>query len=319
MQNGNSEILCKEKLRQKIKRDSNKLHVHSFLHTSIRFLQLNTIKILSEACLAIREKQGNIPSIINSKDLIILLHQHNDVWFVGVGDGDDFALYAITLLKHISQLLQSLLSKGCTERSIKDEYPTVYRVLDLAVDYGFPFFEESNVIKAILQRPPPDPRTHQSKINVDLNHTWRMTNVRHLTNEVYVDVIEKVDLVVNQHGITATQSKLPIWIIPKFNWAKGGVTFEICLKPEQNLTKPIEDILISFILPQGVVQPTLTVPIGKATFDPTTREVKWSIDRYQKKENLILKGTSSTDLNFELNEQHPIIYCNFVSTGQSAS
>lgn len=342
---------------------------------------------IDAACLAIRERTRQPPTSILNGDKTILLHQQGEIWIVGVCEQDEFAFTAVSILEYIGRCLQDSLRDGATEFSIKAEYPAVYQILDYAVDYGFVYLNEQNTIQTMLTRPPVD-LAKGIRLNLDLARPWRSCNVKHSTNEIFLDVIETVDVAVSQHGktefchirgavevrsslselpfcklilmpsthyedatfhrcvdidisdtntkvipfvppdghftlmkyrITATQSTIPLWIVPKFNWVRGCVTFEICLKQEASLTKPMEGIEVRFELPEGVFAPSLAAQIGRATYDNTLREVTWIIGTWPNKDLLVLSGSASLDPAFDLCGRFPIVSAKFVSVGKTTS
>ena len=341
---------------------------------------------LDSACLTIRENLKNpAPSIIEDGDFSILLHQLNDIWVVGVCEGDDFALFATSILQYVGRLLNTLLKKGATENSIKEEYATVYQILDYAVDFGFPFLNEGNTIQTLLNRQPTDYAKGQ-RLQLDIARPWRSVGVKRLTNEILVDIIETIDLTVSPHGktefchicgsvevnsrlsanptckliltnsthyedatfhrcietdcrdskvipfvppdgpftlmkyrITAAQSTVPIFISPKFTWSKGNVTFEITAKPDQSLPKALENVEIRFELPDGVLSPSLAPTYGRSSFDTSTHEVVWTIGAYSKKDPIVLKGSASTESDFDLGGRFPVVVAKFVTIGIAPS
>ncbi|KAK8878675.1 AP-3 complex subunit mu-2 [Tritrichomonas musculus] len=340
---------------------------------------------IDAACVAIRDRSKNPPDIIEDGDYTILIHQQREIYIVGVCEGDEFALMPITLLQYVGRLLSDLLKNGCTEASIKDEYPVVYQILDFAIDFGYPLLNEENTIQTLLTRPPTD-YSKGNRLQLDVVRPWRKVGVKRPSNEILLDIIETIDVVVSSHGradfchirgsievnsklsgnplcklilspstryedvtyhrcievdapdakvlpfvppdgpftlmkyrITATQSTIPVWIIPKFTWSKGSVTFEVTFKPDTSLPKPIEAIQVKFELPDGVLCPSLAAPEGKATYDSTSREVLWSIGTYSKKEPITLKGSASTEQGFDLGGRFPVISVIFVTIGIAPS
>jgi len=158
---------------------------------------------IDAACLAIRDRTHSPPSIMSQGDYTILIHQQGEIWMIGVCDGDDFSMYGVALLQHIGFLIASLLKDGATENSVKSEYAQVYQILDVAVDYGFPFIDEGNAISTIINRPPTDPKQRgMNRLQFDLEKPWRKVNVMRANNEILVDVVEMVDIVVSPQGRT---------------------------------------------------------------------------------------------------------------------
>ncbi|KAH0786824.1 Adaptor complexes medium subunit family protein [Histomonas meleagridis] len=155
--------------------------------------------VIDTACLAIRDQNQEPPGIIPNGELTVILHHERELWIVGVCEGDEFALFSISLLNHIGKLLSSLLKEGATENSVKSEYPTVYQILDYAIDYGFPFLDENNTIFTLLTRPPTD-YSKGNRLQLDLNRPWRSVGIKRSQNEVLLDILENVDISVNHLG-----------------------------------------------------------------------------------------------------------------------
>ncbi|KAH0791436.1 Adaptor complexes medium subunit family protein [Histomonas meleagridis] len=342
--------------------------------------------VIDEACLAIRDQSQTPPGIIPNGELTIITHHENEIWVVGVCEGDEFALFSISLLQHIGKLLATLLKEGATENSIKSEYPSVYQILDYAIDYGFPFLDESNTIFTLLTRPPTD-YTKGNRLQLDLVRPWRSVGIQRSQNEILIDIIEKIDVSVSDQGrtefcyirgsvecysllsenpfckiillpsvhiedvtfhrcaqvesneakvipfvppdgpftlmkykINNPQTNVPLWVTPRFVWGKGVVTFEIIVKVDGSIQKNLEKVEIRFGLPEGVLSPALSVPVGRAVFEGSTREVIWVIGQMNSQNPpLIFKGSASLEQGFEPRGRLPVIRASFVTIGFVAS
>ncbi|KAH0787350.1 Adaptor complexes medium subunit family protein [Histomonas meleagridis] len=214
--------------------------------------------VIDSACLAIRDQTQEPPGIIANGELTVILHHEREIWLVGVCEGDEFALFSISILKHLGKLLSSLLKEGATENSIKSEYPSVYQILDYAIDYGFPFLDENNTILTMLTRPPTD-YSKGNRLQLDLNKPWRSVGIKRMQNEVLLDIIEDVDISVNSMGrlefcyirgtvdATVRLSDNPfckIILTPSTHYE--DVTFHRCVQIESSEAK-----VIPFVPPEG--------------------------------------------------------------------
>jgi hypothetical protein len=333
------------------------------------------------ACDAIREKTRTPPGIIPHGEYSILLHLQDEIWLVGVCEGDEFALFGVSVLQYVGELFAGLLHDGATEISVKVGYHVVYQILDFAVDAGFPFLNQSNTILHLLTHPQTD-YAKGNRLVLDLQRPWRIVGPKYSHNEILVDVIEMIDLIVRQdsrvefchirgsvdvvcrlsdaprcrlilqpssrwedvtfhrccevetsdtrvipflppdgkftlmkYRITALAANLPLAIVPKFRWLRAGVHCDVTIRKGSNLVKPLEDVELRFELPQGVHQPTLTVTIGKATFDQSACEVVWAIKSFSSSEPTSLMGTATTDAAFDIGGRFPIVTARFNTTG----
>jgi hypothetical protein len=75
----------------------------------------------------------------------------------------------------------------------------VYQILDYAIDFGFPFLNESNTIQTLLTRPPTD-YSKGNRLILDFQRPWRAAAVKDTRNEILIDVIETIDVCVSAEG-----------------------------------------------------------------------------------------------------------------------
>ncbi|CAF4423682.1 unnamed protein product, partial [Adineta steineri] len=86
--------------------------------------------------------------------------------------------------------------KELEEESIRDNFVIVYELLDELMDFGFPQSTDSNILQEYItqeahkieQVRPPQALTNQV--------SWRSDGVKYRKNEVFLDVIEAVNILV---------------------------------------------------------------------------------------------------------------------------
>ncbi len=86
--------------------------------------------------------------------------------------------------------------KELEEESIRDNFVIVYELLDELMDFGFPQSTDSKILQEYItqeghkleQVRPPPALTHQV--------SWRSEGLKYRKNEVFLDVIESVNLLV---------------------------------------------------------------------------------------------------------------------------
>ena len=90
--------------------------------------------------------------------------------------------------------------KELEEESIRDNFVTVYELLDELMDFGFPQSTDSKILQEYItqeghkleQVRPPPALTQQV--------SWRSDGLKYRKNEVFLDVIESVSLLVSSTG-----------------------------------------------------------------------------------------------------------------------
>lgn len=155
--------------------------------------------LIDNICLLLHDSTHPPLDIIEENDYIFLLRRVNDLWFVGVCEGDEFALLPVSILRQVEELLSTQIKGGLTESSIKMDYPLVYQVLDYAVDFGYPFLIEGNAIQAVTNRLPSENILHRIHA-IDVTRPWRRPNIKWSRNEALLDITEKIDVTVSSHG-----------------------------------------------------------------------------------------------------------------------
>jgi AP-3 complex subunit mu len=91
------------------------------------------------------------------------------------------------------------------ESAIKDNFSTVYQSLEEMVDYGWPLTTESNALQAMIRPPTVMSKLLQSSASISdelpsgtvSNMPWRTAGVTYSQNEIYMDITEQVDAIID--------------------------------------------------------------------------------------------------------------------------
>lgn len=87
------------------------------------------------------------------------------------------------------------------EESIRDNFVVVYELLDETMDFGYPQTCESKILREVVtqsgNRLESAPRPPIALTNAV---SWRSEGIKHRKNEIFLDVIEKLNLLVSSNG-----------------------------------------------------------------------------------------------------------------------
>jgi len=97
------------------------------------------------------------------------------------------------------------------EPTIKENFSTVYQVLEEMCDNGYPTVTESNSLQAMVAPPSITERianvvVGRSSVADELpgsalsNVPWRRRDLKYAQNEIYFDIVEKIDCIINKNG-----------------------------------------------------------------------------------------------------------------------
>jgi AP-3 complex subunit mu len=115
-------------------------------------------------------------------------------------------LLVLEFLARIHKIFTEYFGIPADESAIKDNFSTVYQLLEEMVDYGWPLTTEPNALKALIR--PPSVLTKLLNANATTvsdalpsgtvsNMPWRASGVQYSQNEIYMDIVEAVDAIVN--------------------------------------------------------------------------------------------------------------------------
>jgi AP-3 complex subunit mu len=120
-------------------------------------------------------------------------------------------LMVLEFLHLVADIFVDYFGDPADESAIKDNFSTVYQLLEEMVDYGWPLTTEPNALKAMIR--PPSVISKLSSVvfaNTNVsdalpsgtisNMPWRATGVSYSQNEIYMDIVEEVDAIVDTTG-----------------------------------------------------------------------------------------------------------------------
>lgn len=245
------------------------------------------------------ERKEEVPAVICGNRRHVLMHiQREKMAFLAVVTQEEPPLAVFELLDRVYTVLARYLGGEVSEDTLRQNFSTVYLLLDEMIDSGLPFTTELNSLESIIAPPsaigkvvqavsgsstqvlsdvPPDAKGQTSGAMQTLTtalgaggHTviggasgevwWRRQNVVYASNEVYVDIVESVDCIVNGNGamiaggingdilVNSKLSGLPEALLTLRNPSMlQNVSFHPCVR----LHRYERDRALSFIPPDG--------------------------------------------------------------------
>ncbi|EKX73716.1 clathrin-adaptor chain, putative [Theileria equi strain WA] len=125
----------------------------------------------------------------------------NGIYFIAVASTNYNVSLSLSFLYRFVQVLTSYF-KHLSEESIKDNFVVVYELLDEMIDNGYPQATEVNILREFIKN-----KYHQLSISdvhppTAMTNTvsWRSEGIKHKKNEIFLDVIESLDIVVSVSG-----------------------------------------------------------------------------------------------------------------------
>jgi len=147
------------------------------------------------------EEELNIKPILEEDNITYIYVKANNVYLLAVTNRNANACMILLFLYRIVEVFKEYF-KEIEEESIRDNFVIIYELLDEMMDFGFPqttepkilqeyITQESHKLDKAAVRPPPALTNAVS---------WRSEGLKYRKNEVFLDVVESINLLVNSNG-----------------------------------------------------------------------------------------------------------------------
>lgn len=147
-----------------------------------------------------QEDEGSLSPIIQHGDVTFIFIKYSNLYVVATTNKNANVMM-ITSFMHKMCDIFSHYFKELEEESIKDNFVIVYELLDEVMDFGLPQFTDPKILQEYITQ-----ESHKLEIQVRPPSTvtnavsWRSEGVKYRKNEVFLDVIESVNLLVSANG-----------------------------------------------------------------------------------------------------------------------
>lgn len=151
--------------------------------------------------LKLQEAKGEMLPVFTEGGVTYVWLRYSNVYLLAITKRNSNAMMMLFFLQKLVEVMKEYFGE-LEEESIKDNFVIIYELLDETMDFGYPqitetailkeyITTESNVLRRELVRPP------QAVTN---QVSWRSEGIVHKKNEVYLDVIERLNLMVLPNG-----------------------------------------------------------------------------------------------------------------------
>ncbi|KAK7800473.1 hypothetical protein U0070_024253, partial [Myodes glareolus] len=156
-----------------------------------------------------REEEGVLAPLLSHGRVHFLWIKHSNLYCIHPMLG---RMVATTLKNANASLVYSFLYKTVEvfceyfkeleEESIRDNFVIVYELLDELMDFGFPQTTDSKILQEYITQQGNKLETGKSRVPSTVTNavSWRSEGIKYKKNEVFIDVIESVNLLVNANG-----------------------------------------------------------------------------------------------------------------------
>ncbi|CUS08473.1 unnamed protein product [Tuber aestivum] len=162
-------------------------------HRASRMKVLMLVCLWSPACSAVAQLNERIYHQY-------LYIRHNNLYVLALTKRNSNATEILLFLHRIVEVFTEYF-KELEEESIRDNFVIIYELLDEMMDFGYPQTTETKILQEYITQ-----ESHKLEIQarppiaVTNAVSWRSEGIRYRKNEVFLDVIESLNLLVNSNG-----------------------------------------------------------------------------------------------------------------------
>ncbi|XP_072255699.1 AP-1 complex subunit mu-2 [Pyxicephalus adspersus] len=148
-----------------------------------------------------KEEEGNLTPLLVHGKVHFLWIKHSNLYLVALTNKNANASLVYSFLYKVVEVFTEYF-KELEEESIRDNFVIVYELLDELMDFGFPQTTDSKILQEYITQQGNKLETAKSRVPTTVTNavSWRSEGLKYKKNEVFIDVIESVNLLVNSNG-----------------------------------------------------------------------------------------------------------------------
>lgn len=154
--------------------------------------------LLSEA----EDESSSVPPCFSDGGINYLYIRHNNLYLLALTKRNSNAAEILLFLHRIVEVFTEYF-KELEEESIRDNFVVIYELLDEMMDFGYPQTTETKILQEyITQESYKLDVTAQARPPIAVTNavSWRSEGIRYRKNEVFLDVVESLNLLVSSTG-----------------------------------------------------------------------------------------------------------------------
>eukprot|EP00127_Corallochytrium_limacisporum_P006832 Clim_evm47s236 gene=Clim_evmTU47s236 len=146
------------------------------------------------------EEEGNVQPLIVMDDVTFAYIRHNSLFLVATTHYNANVSQIFVYLHKVVNIMTEYF-KELQEESIRDNFVIIYELLDELMDFGYPQVTETKILQEYITQESYKAESAPSvPIAVTNAVSWRSEGIKHRKNEVFLDVVESVNLMVGANG-----------------------------------------------------------------------------------------------------------------------
>jgi len=149
--------------------------------------------------LILENEDDTLNPIIQGDGLSYVYVKHNNLYILAITRKNSNVATILVYLHKMRQVFEEYF-KDLQEESIRDNFVIIYELLDEMMDFGYPQITESKILQEYITQESNKLDVVKPSMAVTNAVSWRSEGLKYRKNEVFLDVIESVNLLANSNG-----------------------------------------------------------------------------------------------------------------------
>ena len=125
--------------------------------------------------------------------------KYNNLYIMAVTQRNSNAAMVLLFLYRLVEVLKDYF-KELEEESIRDNFVITYELMDEMMDFGYPQVSESKILREYITQEAHKLEVVKPPMAVTNAVSWRSEGIKHRKNEIFLDVVERLNLLVAANG-----------------------------------------------------------------------------------------------------------------------
>jgi len=146
------------------------------------------------------DEESALTPIITDDGVTFVYIKHNNLYLMALTKKNANCMVILNFLYRLVEVFEDYFNE-LVEESIRDNFVITYELLDEMMDFGYPQSTEAKILKeyicvqeshklAVLKPP----------LAITNAVSWRQEGIKHKKNEIFLDVVEKLNILVSSSG-----------------------------------------------------------------------------------------------------------------------
>jgi len=125
--------------------------------------------------------------------------KYNNLYIMAVTQRNSNAAMILLFLYRLVEVLKDYF-RELEEESIRDNFVITYELMDEMMDFGYPQISEAKILREYITQEAHKLEVVKPPMAVTNAVSWRSEGIKHRKNEIFLDVVERLNLLVAANG-----------------------------------------------------------------------------------------------------------------------